>query len=101
MHVTTQHDCGDDNVTVLWKTHRQVCITSSNMGKIAKRLASTPVGHLVHQLLYPTFQGNKTTAWGLSQEDSVGFIVARHYSVDYFITCCNNIRFVTVTILLR
>ena len=67
---TIQHDCGDDIVTVLWKTHRQMNITSSNMGKIAKRCASTPVGRLVHQLLYPTFQGNKATAWGLSQEEA-------------------------------
>jgi len=57
-------------VTVLWKTHRRMCITSSNTSKIAKRRPSTPVGRLVHQLLYPTFQGNKTTAWGLSQEEA-------------------------------
>ena len=57
-------------MTVLWKTHRRMHITSSNMGKIAKRRASTLVGRLVHQLLYSTFQGNKATAWGLSQEEA-------------------------------
>ena len=45
-------------------------ITSSNVGKIAKRRKSTPVGNLVHQLLYTTFRGNASTAWGLSQEEA-------------------------------
>ena len=71
----TQHDCGDDNVTVLWNIHRRMRITSSNTGKIAKRRASTPFGRLVHQLLCPTFQGNKATAWRLSQEEAS----SKHY----------------------
>jgi len=72
---TSQHNCGDDNVTVLWKTHRRMRITSPNTGKIAKRRPLTPVGCLVHQFLYPTFQGNKATAWGLSQEETI----SQHY----------------------
>ena len=67
---TAQHSCGDDNAMVLWKTRRRMHITSSNTGKIAKRRASTPVGRQVQQLLYSTFQGNKATAWGLSQEEA-------------------------------
>ena len=55
---------------VLWKTRWRMHITSSNAGEIAKRRASTPVGHRVQQLLYSTFQGNKAKAWGLSQEEA-------------------------------
>ena len=65
-----QHSCGDETALIKWKTERRIRITSSNVGKIAKRRKSTPVGNLVCQLLYTTFQGNASTAWGLSQEEA-------------------------------
>jgi len=63
----------DDDASVVWLTERRQRITSSNARSIAKWRLATPVNHLVHQLLYSTFQGNSATRWGLQQEEySVG-----------------------------
>lgn len=67
---TAQHSCGDEAALIKWKTERRMRITSSNVGKIAKRRKSTPVSNLIRQLLYTTFRGNASTAWGLSQEEA-------------------------------
>ena len=67
---TAQHSCGDETALIKWKTERRIRITSSNVGKIAKRRKSTPVGNLVRQLLYTTIRGNASTAWCLSQEEA-------------------------------
>ena len=44
-------------------------ITSSNVGRIAKRRPNTKVTVTVKQLLYTKFHDNRATDWGLLQED--------------------------------
>ena len=67
--LTTIKHSSDGRSLALWKEQRQLRITSSNVGKIAKHRSTTKVGQLVHQLLYSTFKGNKATSWGLLQEE--------------------------------
>ena len=49
---------GDDNSKVLWYEERRKRLTASNMGKIAKRRATTKVGPSVQQLLRLRSTGN-------------------------------------------
>ena len=69
IQLTTMKHSSDGRSLALWKEERQLKITSSNVGKIAKRWSTTKVGQLVHQLLYSTFKGNKATSWGQLQEE--------------------------------
>ena len=66
---TAQHS-NDEAAAHKWKAQRRERITSSNVGIIAKRRATTPVKRLVHQLLHTSFQGNTATNYGLSQEEA-------------------------------
>ena len=62
---------GGDNSNVLWHEERRKRLTASNVGKIAKRRATTKVGPTVQQLLNAKFQGNSATNWGnFREEDS-------------------------------
>jgi len=65
---TSQHNCGND-VTVLWKAHRQMCIISSNTGKIAKRRPSHQLATWYTNFCILLFKVT-ATAWGLSQEEA-------------------------------
>ena len=69
IQLTTMKHSSDGRSLALWKEERRLRITSSNVGKIAKRRSTTKVGQLVQQLLYSTFKGNKATSWGLLQEE--------------------------------
>ena len=70
IQLETAQQSHDEVASHKWKTQRRERITSSNVGTIAKRRATTPVNRLVHQLLYTSFQGNTATQWGLSQEEA-------------------------------
>ena len=60
---------GDDTSNILWHEERKKHLTASNVGKIAKRRATTKVGPSVQQLLNRKFQGNVATNWGTFQEE--------------------------------
>ena len=64
----TRNHSYDDDESVVWLTERRRRTTSSNVCSIAKRRSTTPVGRMVHQLLYSIFRGNSATRWGLQQE---------------------------------
>ena len=70
IQLETTQQSHDEVACHKWKAQRRERITSSNVGIIAKRRATTPVKRLVHQLLYTSFQGNTATKWGLSQEEA-------------------------------
>ena len=63
IQLTTMKHSSDGRSLALWKEERQLRITSSNVGKIAKRRSTTKVGQLVRQLLYSTFNGNKARGY--------------------------------------
>ena len=60
---------GDDTSNILWHEERRKRLTASNVGKIAKRRATTKVGPSVQQLLNRKFQGNAATNWGTFREE--------------------------------
>ena len=60
---------GDDTSSMLWHEERRKRLTASNVGKIAKRRATTKVGPSVKQLLNRKFQGNVATNWGTFREE--------------------------------
>ena len=65
--LTMQH--GYDEATHnIWKAERQLRITASMAGTIAKWWQSTKVGSTIHSMLYFKFTGNQATRWCLSQE---------------------------------
>jgi len=62
-------DTVDQGDSILWHEERKKRLTASNVGKIAKRRATTKVGSTVQQLLANKFHGNAATAWGNFQEE--------------------------------
>ena len=69
IELNTRSHTHDDDQSVIWFCERRKRITSSNAKSVAKRKSTTPVAHLVNQLLYSTFRGNSATRWGLQQEE--------------------------------
>jgi len=61
INTTGQGD--DDNTKIIWHEERRKRITASNVGKIAKRRATTKVSSTVQLLLNAKFQGNSATNW--------------------------------------
>jgi len=59
----------DQGESVVWYEERRKRLTTSNVGKIAKRRATTKVGPIVQQLLLTKFHGNVATSWGNFQEE--------------------------------
>ena len=59
---------GDSNGQV-WHEEQRKHITSSSVGEIAKRRKTTKVNSIITKLLHSKFRGNRTTDWGLLQED--------------------------------
>ena len=66
---TAQHN-KDDSSACVWHEYRRLHITSSNVGIIVKRRATTKATPCVRNLLYSKFHGNQATAWGISQEEA-------------------------------
>ena len=68
IELTTRNHSRDDDESVVWLSERRRRITSSNVRSIAKRRSTTPVAHMVNELLYSTFRGNSATRCRLEQE---------------------------------
>jgi len=62
-------DTADQGESVLWYEERSERLTASNVGKIAKRRATTKVGPTVQQFLHTKLHGNVATSWGNFQEE--------------------------------
>jgi len=62
-------DTVDQGESVVLYEERRKRLTASNVGKIAKRKATTKVGPTVQQLLHTKFHGNVATSWGNFQEE--------------------------------
>jgi len=62
-------DRADQGESVLWYEERSKRLTASNVGKIAKRRATTKVSPTVQQLLHTKFHGNVATCRGNFQEE--------------------------------
>jgi len=62
-------DTVDQGESVVWYEERRKRLTASNVGKIAKRRATTKVGTTGQQLLHTKFHGSVATSWGNFQEE--------------------------------
>ena len=68
LQLLTMQQGYDETAYSIWKAERQLRITASMAGTIAKRRQSTQVGSAIRSMLCSKFTGNQATRWGLSQE---------------------------------